>query len=62
MPNDKEVPKEAQGPHSEGHPNMNPEVRVPKRTTQARRLAFRRSQYSQYEDYIRQAKAAITGV
>jgi hypothetical protein len=58
MPDDKkEVPK-AQELHREDRPDMDRGARLSRRSAGARG----RSQYSQYEDYIRQAKAAITGV
>ena len=60
MPDDKkEVTKGVKEPHGKDHSDMDYEARVQKHSIQKRRLAMWRSQY---EDYIRQAKAAITGV
>jgi hypothetical protein len=56
---DKEAPTEAQEPHREDHPEIAREARLQRSRLQMRQLATWRSQY---EDYIRRAKAVITGV
>lgn len=61
MPGDKdrEAPREAQEPHREDHSKIAREARLQRRSMHLRKLAIWRSQY---DDYIRQAKAAMTGV
>jgi hypothetical protein len=61
MPDDKELPK-VQERHDEDGPDVDRETRLQRRRTPTQRPVIGRSQYSQYEDYIWQAKAAITGV
>lgn len=56
---DKEAPNEAQELHREDHPEIAREARLQRRSQHMRRFAIWRSKY---DDYIRQAKAAITGV
>ena len=56
---DKEAPNEAQEPHREDDREIAREARLQRRRLQMQQLALRRSQY---EDYIRRAKAVITGV
>lgn len=50
--------EQAREPHREDHSDIGGEARLRRRRMLMRQLAARRSQY---EDYVRQAKAAITG-
>jgi len=61
MPEDKELPK-VQERHGEDRPDVDRETRLQRRSIPTQRPMIGRSQYFQYEDYIWQAKAAITGV
>lgn len=50
--------EQARQPHREDHSDIGREARLRRHRMQMRQLAIQRSQY---EDYVRQAKAAISG-